>query len=98
MHEESIQKKGHLRFVQGVTDEMFELHKRLINELQVDDYLKIYDEAKGNIEAFKSKLQKPEANEIELCFYALYGLFFADKTGYREPDGWRRWRLPYLYP
>jgi hypothetical protein len=74
MHEEGITKTGHLQFVQGVTDEMFELHKRLINEVKAEDYIAVYNTAKGNIEAFKVKLQKPGANEIELCFYALYGL------------------------
>lgn len=74
MQEEGIQEKGHLKLVTGTTDELNELHKRLINELKDEAYLKVYNEAKENISAFKLKLQKEEANEIELCFYALYGL------------------------
>ena len=74
MHEEGIQKSGHLMMVQGVTNELFELHKRLINEIKDETYLKVYNEAKENMAAFKVKLQKPEVNDIEICFYALYGL------------------------
>jgi hypothetical protein len=74
MHEEGITKSGHLQFVKGVTDEMNQLHLRLLNEIKDEEYIKNYNAAKDNIDAFKVKLQKPEANEIELCFYALYGL------------------------
>ncbi len=74
MHEENIQKSGHLEIVQGITDELFQLHKRLISEVKDENYIKVYNEAKENIIVFQSKLQKQETNEIELCFYALYGL------------------------
>ena len=74
MHQEGIKEIGHLQIVKGVSDELFELHKRLINEIKDSNYIGIYDEAKENIEAFKIKLQKDEVHEIELCFHALYGL------------------------
>jgi hypothetical protein len=74
MHEEGIQKEGHLKIVLGVTDELFELHKRLLNEIKAPGYIDLYNKAKENISAFKEKLQKTATNEIELCFFALYGL------------------------
>lgn len=74
MQQEGIQQKGHLRIVNGVSDELNQLHKRLVNEIKDDNYLVAYNKAKESIEAFRIKLQKPEASEIELCFHALYGL------------------------
>lgn len=74
MQEEGIQTKGHLKIVSGVTDELNQLHKRLINEVKDENYLIAYNNAKDSIEAFKVKLQQTEANEIEVCFNALYGL------------------------
>jgi hypothetical protein len=74
MHEEGIKEKGHLQIVTGVTNELFELHKRLLNEVKDSKYIEKYNLAKPNIEAFKVKLEKTDSNEIELCFYALYGL------------------------
>jgi hypothetical protein len=74
MHEEGIRLKGHLRMVTSVVDELFELHKRLISETQDAAYIESYKAAKPNIEVFKTKLEKAETNEIEICFNALYGL------------------------
>lgn len=74
MHEEGIRKSGHLKIVNGVIQELNELHKRLIFESKVEEYIKMYNLAKPNIDAFKNKLQMPEISEIEVCFYGLYGL------------------------
>lgn len=74
MHEEDIKKEGHLKMVSGVMDELFQLHKRLLLEVKEENYIKVYNEAKPNITSFKSKLEIPDANEIEVCFYGLYGL------------------------
>lgn len=74
MHEEGLQKKGHLRIVKGITDELFELHKRLVHELKDEQYLNTFSFAKPNIDSFRERLQMPEANDIEVCFNGLYGL------------------------
>jgi hypothetical protein len=74
MHEEGIKKSGHLKIVKSVTDELWEIHKRLIYEQKVIDYQQLFNKAKHNIEAFREKLQMPHVNDIEVCFYALYGL------------------------
>ncbi len=74
MHEEGLQTKGHLKIVKGITDELYELHKRLIHEVKNEPYLNTFSFAKPNIEAFREKLQMPEANDIEVCFNGLYGL------------------------
>ncbi|MBN1118862.1 MAG: DUF4924 family protein [Bacteroidales bacterium] len=74
MHEEGIKTKGHLKIVTAVIDELYELHKRLIFELKDPVYFSLYEAARESIIHFKQKLQKPDANEVEVCFYGLYGL------------------------
>jgi hypothetical protein len=74
MHEEGIKKSGHLKIVTGVVNELYELHKRLIFESKVPEYIKVYNDAKPNIDAFQDKLKMPGINDIEVCFYGLYGL------------------------
>ncbi len=74
MHEENIQKKGHLKIVDSITSDLFELHKRLLFELKDDSYLSKMNDARPNIDSFREKLKMPQANDIEVCFYGLYGL------------------------
>lgn len=74
MHEEGLHTKGHLKIVKAITDELFELHKRLIHEVKNEPYLNTFSFAKPNIDSFREKLQMPEANDIEVCFNGLYGL------------------------
>ncbi|MBN2485167.1 MAG: DUF4924 family protein [Bacteroidales bacterium] len=74
MIEEGIKTSGHLKIVSSVINELNELHKRLIFENKVPEYLQVYSHAKPNIDAFREKLQMPGLNEIEVCFYGLYGL------------------------
>lgn len=74
MHEEGLKHTGHLKLVQGVVDELFELHKRLLFAQNHSTYHITYSLAKQNISLFREKLNKPDANEIEVCFYGLYGL------------------------
>ena len=74
MHEEGIKTKGHLQIVQSVTDELYELHKRLLYENPDNKYVHLFNKATPNIFAFREKLKMPETNDIEVCFYGLYGL------------------------
>lgn len=74
MHEEEIKEIGHLKMVTGIVSEIFELHKRVLLEVKDESYTRVFSEAQPNIEAFKDKLNMPEANEIEICFVGLYGL------------------------
>lgn len=74
MHEEGIMKTGHLKMVNAVVNDMYELHKRMVLEVKDYQYMEIYKHTKPNIDAFSAKLQKENANEIEVCFYGLYGL------------------------
>jgi hypothetical protein len=74
MHEEGIKETGHLKLVQGITDELYQLHKRLLYEQKDKNYIDLYKVTKPNIDAFFDKLKMPSANEIETCFYGLYAL------------------------
>ncbi len=74
MHEEGIQQSGHLQIVKSVIDEMNQLHTRLLITHLDPEYIHVYNLARENILSFRSKLGKSESNEVELCFFALYGL------------------------
>ncbi|QQS51929.1 MAG: DUF4924 family protein [Bacteroidota bacterium] len=74
MHEEGITQSGHLQIVKSLIDEMYQLHHRLMETMIDPGYIHTYKLAKENINSFRTKLGKSESNEIELCFFALYGL------------------------
>lgn len=74
MLEEGIKETGHLKIVQGILDELYQLHNRLLYELKDQNYIDLYKETKPNIDAFFEKLKMPSVNEIETCFYGLYAL------------------------
>jgi hypothetical protein len=74
MKDEGIEKKGHLKFIKDIIDELFKLHKELINSVDELKYIKHYNEAKPALEEFRQKTES-ELNEIEICLTGLYGLF-----------------------
>lgn len=74
MHQEGKHTTGHIAIVEGVTNELFELHKRLLYETCDQQYIQVYQAATTNILTFREKLKKPESNDVEVCFYGLYGL------------------------
>ncbi len=73
MHEEGVKKKGHLKFVSALIDELHELHIRLINDIKPVDYVNSYNFALPNIIEFKKKSDH-FSNEVDVCLTALYGL------------------------
>jgi flagellin-specific chaperone FliS len=74
MHEEGIREKGHLSLVQTMTDDLYQLHRKLLYEKQDEKYLEQYSWAAPNIREFSQKLNGQSSNEIETCLYGLYAL------------------------
>jgi len=74
MHVENIRAKGHLQFVNAIIKELNDIHLRLLKSDKESKYRKLYDNAAGNIQEFKKKLQDSSLNEVEICFNGLYGL------------------------
>lgn len=74
MHEEGIRETGHLRMISSLIDELYELHKKLLQEKRDDKYVEQYYWAAPNIKEFKQKLNGQTSNDIETCLSALYAL------------------------
>jgi hypothetical protein len=74
MHEEGIKEQGHLKMVDSLVDELYDLHLRLINEIKDPKYLEQYYWAAPNILDFEKRLKGKTKNEIETFFNALYAL------------------------
>lgn len=81
MHEENIQKKGHLDTVKKTINKMNDLHLFLLYQNNDGQYISAYNQAKPNIEEFKSKLPDINVNDIETCLDALYGLILLRLKG-----------------
>jgi hypothetical protein len=87
MKEEGIDKKGHLAFLNSLVDDLNDLHIRLLNHSDEQDYRLLYNQARPNIEAFISKTGSRARNEIEACLTALYGFLMMrlkNKDIYKE--------------
>lgn len=74
MKEEGIQEKGHLQFVKNVMAELGDLHRRLLNAPEQNEYRNYYQKAVPVIAQFQQKLQGTVSGEMETCFSALYGV------------------------
>ncbi|MBN2613446.1 MAG: DUF4924 family protein [Bacteroidales bacterium] len=81
MHQEGIKVKGHLHIVKAVTEQMNDLHTRLLHQNNDGQYLNYYNQARVNIEELKSKLPEVNPNDIETCLNGLYGLLLMRLKG-----------------
>jgi hypothetical protein len=74
MYQEKIKESGHLLILDNLIDDLYALHRKLIEGRRDSKYLEQYYWALPNIKAFEKKLEKVPDNEIETCFIALYAL------------------------
>ncbi|HYX07179.1 MAG TPA: DUF4924 family protein [Bacteroidales bacterium] len=74
MRKEGIMQDGHLAFVNDVVEQLNKLHEKLKENPEEQKYREVYGWAKPNIEIFRNKITNTGANDIEVCFNALYGL------------------------
>lgn len=74
MHEENIQNQGHLKLLQSLIDDLYDLHKKLLFEKKDDKYTELFTWALPNIQAFRENLKDEAKNDIDICFHALYSL------------------------
>jgi len=74
MEKEHIQEKGHLQVVTNLVNDLNEFHLKML-QVQTDQaYVKLY---RGNMEAIGEFCRRSgwnEANEVEACLNALYGI------------------------
>ena len=72
MKNEGIEKKGHLREVLNIIDDMHDLHLRLLRSPLHPDYKAAYQEAAPVIGQSIQKTQSEGVSEIEVCVQMLY--------------------------
>jgi hypothetical protein len=73
MKQENLEKKGHLAFLNNLVDELTDLHIRLLNHPDEQEYRLLYYQARPNIETLINKSNSPVRSEIEACLTGLYG-------------------------
>jgi len=73
MKEEGLEKKGHLAFLNSLVRDFNDLHIRLLNHSDEQEYRLLYNQSRPNIEAFMAKTGSRISNEIEACLTGLYG-------------------------
>jgi hypothetical protein len=81
MRFENITESGHLQIVKNTINDVYELHVSLLKASNHVDYVKLYIDAKPNIDLFRSKSKNPEANAVEICLNALYSLLLLKLSG-----------------
>lgn len=80
MHQEKIKLSGHLSMINILIENLYKLHRSLIDKKSDSMYLEKYYWALPNIKEFEKKLDNTPANEIESCFIALYALLLLKLT------------------
>lgn len=74
MYQEGIREKGHLSFLKTLIDEVTDLHIRLLNHEDHDDYRKVFANAVTYLDEFRKKTGDVESGDVEISLNALYGL------------------------
>jgi hypothetical protein len=71
MEKEQLSKSGHLQFIKNITDDLNRFHLAIINEQADSEYLRIYNDIKGDIELVRNKSGN-QHHDIEVALNTLY--------------------------
>lgn len=74
MHEEGVEKKGHLQINKGVISLLTDLHLQLLDSSKYPFYHAAYFKVLPFIVEVRAKGDSKEVSEIENCFDILYGV------------------------
>lgn len=82
---ESIERTGHLSFVQQHVDQLAELHWQLLKTDR--EYFSLYQLAKPHVVSLVLEAGTADpGHEIQVCVHALYGLLLSRLHGKEVPD------------
>ena len=81
MKQEGITESGHLKFINDLIDDLYKFHSRLMDATDETKYREVFNWADASIKEFRKKLDQQNANDIEVCFIALYGLLLMRLKG-----------------
>lgn len=81
MKQEGKTETGHLRFIEELVTDLYTFHLRLLDSRDETKYREVFNWADASIKEFRKKLEQKNANDIEVCFIALYGLLLMRLKG-----------------
>lgn len=74
MHDEGVERHGHLSEVEEVLNELEMLHRSLIDVLNDEEYEALYAQALPGINTLQQQAGEDALPPIETCFTAVYGV------------------------
>jgi hypothetical protein len=74
MHEEGVERQGHLSEVEEVLGELETLHRSLTEVLNDEEYAALYAQALPGITTLQQQAGEEALPPIETCFTAVYGV------------------------
>lgn len=81
MRREGVGKEGHLQINNNILGALADLHRRILDAPQMDQYRAEFYRTLPYIVELRAKSAGNAAGEIETCFNALYGLMMMRLTG-----------------
>lgn len=77
MQEEKIEQKYHLQHVVNLTNDLFQLHLRLVNAPSEEEYHELYVKVGAFVEELRQK-GNSEENVVSIFLTAIYGVWLLD--------------------
>ena len=81
MQKDDVQESGHLSSLQELMFSLNDLHLQLLNTLEEERYVEFYHWASEYIKELKTKMNKPDMTEIEVCMNGLYAFMLLKMKG-----------------
>ncbi len=72
MHEEHLEKKGHLQYLKNTMNDLYALHKRLLQTPEESVYAEVYRQAVPDLQILEQKINHPGAHDIETALEGIY--------------------------
>ncbi|MCF8224564.1 MAG: DUF4924 family protein [Bacteroidales bacterium] len=74
MASEGVEKRGHMKMLQDIANELDQLNLKLLHSPYHDDFKEAFDKAKPNLEALRMKAGHNNDHDVQLALDGLYGL------------------------
>ena len=72
MHDEHLEKKGHLQYLKNTMNDLYALHKRLLQTPEESVYAEVYRQALSDLEILGKKINHPQAHDVEIALEGIY--------------------------
>jgi len=72
MHDEHLEKKGHLQYLKNTMNDLYALHKRLLQTHEEIVYAEVFRKAVYDIAILEKKINHPQAHDVEIALEGIY--------------------------